>query len=134
MKISRKKLIKIAFKAIAQNDAEKQYSPPAREDRNHLLYAACTMPQVALGAWAINDQCGCLVGTMLLNEKAPLEGKYVLESDPLYMQVDDAMQPNHPLWDVGIAFDDLLRAYLADKYSADDPEELHQQPVDVVDA
>lgn len=132
MQISRKKLVKIAFEAIARTEAETQ--PLSRSDKNHLLYAACTMPQVALGAWALNNNCGCLVGTMLLNDQASIVGQYTTEADPLYVQIENAMVPGHSLWNVGLLFDDILRAYLADKYNDGDPDSLDSQPVDVVDA
>lgn len=39
--ITRKKLLKLAFKALDKH-------PVNSRDRGHLLYAACTMPAVAL--------------------------------------------------------------------------------------
>ena len=61
MQITRKKLVKIAFKVL------KKYPDVSGIDRKHLLFMACTIDKVALGAWAIDENCGCLVGSMYLH-------------------------------------------------------------------
>lgn len=96
--ISRKALIKLAFKAIKKSE-----TPVSTADRKHLLYAACTMDRVALGTWAIDNTCGCLVGTELLSRGFD------------YVNVEHQVEDS-PLRAVGIEFDNLLIDHLTKKY------------------
>lgn len=96
MQITRKKLVKLAFKAL------KNYPKVSDADRAHMLYAACTMPHVALGNWTIGDDCGCLVGTMLLDEG------YGYSSCSIFEQLD-----KRDLESIGNYFDELLQDALA---------------------
>ena len=122
MEITRKALVKIAFKAIRK--AEKNGDEVARSDRNHLLYAACTIDQVALGAWVIDNKCGCLVGSMLLAEDRKTDN---------FIAFDRACARS--LLQLGVKFDDYLALHLVKKYSVadDDHDALVSQAIDVID-
>jgi hypothetical protein len=111
VKISRKKLIKLAFQAI---DKVPNVSD---EDRKHMLYAACTMDQVALDEWIVDGKCGCLVGTMLLNADDP-DAKAAFDTGRKFSPASG------PLEEVGVEFDNLLAAVLVEKYGI---EELNQR-------
>lgn len=102
MYITRAALIKLAFEAIKQHNEEVSVF-----DQHHLLYAACTMPRVAAGAWIIDGDCGCLVGTMLINDAAGDEDKAARRLARL--QNMDYIVGGEPLLALGKTFDDLLK-------------------------
>jgi hypothetical protein len=110
--IPRKKLVKIAFKVLAQADDEGAEISAA--DRGHLLYAACTVEQIALGSWVINKNCGCLVGSMLLAETKPSK-RAELDDDTAF-----ALADSRGLLRISWNFDDRLRDYIHAEFS-DEP-------------
>lgn len=103
--IKRKNLVKLAFKALNDNGFPDDVTV---DDRKHMLYAACTMDYVALGAWAIDKQCGCLVGTMMLNEGQ--------KPNAIAREMDNS-DGRDVLAKLGCDFDDLLNLHLRKKYA-----------------
>jgi hypothetical protein len=120
--ISRKKLIKIAFETL--ND----FPNISDDDRGHLLYAACTMKRVALSSWAVSKKCGCLVGTMLMDQGFKRSD---IEND-LWETLDHAGR-DVSLEDLGEHFDLVLRKALIEKYGLDDLTYFASQSVKVKD-
>ena len=108
--ITRRKLVDLALELL-----EDYKDDVSREDRNHLLYAACTMEYVAAGNWVIDEECGCLVGTMMLNQ-----AKDQAKDPVLLIDWDPGDEPDYErfmsLQALGEQFDEKLIQYLDDKY------------------
>lgn len=100
--ITRKKLVKIAFKAL------KAHPEVSETDRQHLLYMACTIKQVALHAWVVEQTCGCLVGSLYLRADAERLAKTAQWADDAVYKLAE----EDSLLYIGWKFDNLLEQEL----------------------